>query len=888
MEANRVKLDATPPPHKRSALQAWMQIAPLSPVAIGLILGVVVESVTVPPLAVGNAVFIVAGLAAFSAWMRRRAAPLLILFASAGAGITLHHAAARIVRPDSVELLARPDGPIVRLRGVVVSAPIQKAEPDNPFRKWIHVGAAGSFLLQVESAEGEDGRVPVSGRVRVTVSSAVLDLAERDRVEVFGRLYALSPPSNPGATDWRAYFRRQGVFARMNCDGRRNVVKLQPGPAATQDVLNWLRGKTRELLVDDVAVGASEESTLLEAMILGHRSRFDRRLNEIFTRAGVIHFIAVSGTHMVVLMSFVWLVGRVLRRTKRQCTALMVVAILLYVCVAEPRPPILRATVMGLLFCAALWMGRARAHLNWLSAAAILLIVIDPQTVFDVGFQLSFAAVLAVAYLAPAIMNALRALTHVVTVHFLGDPYAKLDASLADAAARDRGNTSPSLRKTLRRWGGGLLMALAVSVAAWLVALPIVVLNFHALQPWGPVSTVLVFPLMSLVMVLGLAKVLLASVSQIADSALGAVLGVLDRWLIDLVEALSKLPGSGTTIATPPWWVVSIYYVTIMALVVRFRVSRRGEAAPIGPWRTWTLIASLLGLGIGVAAWTRSTQLRDELTVTALSVGRGSATVLELPDGRAILYDAGSSFASDPATAAIIPFLCHQGVSHLDRLFVSHPNLDHFSGVPTVLARIPTGPVILNDCFEGMSKPRSASAYLLHLLDEQPHPVEVLDAARRKWKEGEVEFEVLWPDATCDPTLSANDASTVLRVRYAGHSILFTGDIEKRAQQELLKRGDLHADVLFLPHHGSVEPTTKAFIEAVRPTVAVRSSSERTADTVNGLERLLGDIPVYNTAELGAIEVTLRRDGIEIACPQAGTYSSRVVNQEPLDRSRTP
>lgn len=870
MEMSKIQSGAGHKTRERSAFEVWMSTAPLSPVAIGLIVGVVTEYCFAPNRWTGAGVFLTAALLSCSRRIRRGAAPLVILAASGGVGMSLHFSAARITPTNSIEHIARPDGPIVRLRGTIVSAPTQQREPDNPFRNWIHIGSAGSFLLGVESIEGERGPIPVAGRVRVTVSSAVLDIAERDRVEVFGRLYSLSPPANPGATDWREYFRRQGVFARMTCDGRRNVVTLEKGRTDAQDALTWLRNKSRDLLVDDVAVGAAEESTLLEAMVLGHRSRFDRRLDEIFTRAGVIHFIAVSGTNVVVLMSFVWLIGRLLRRTKRQCTTLMVAAILLYVCIAEPRPPILRATVMGLLFCAALWMGRARAHLNWLSAAAVLLILIDARTVFDVGFQLSFAAVLAVAYLGPAMMNALRAMNDAFVIHVLGDPFAKRDTLLVEAARRDRGDQT-SWRSPLRRWCGGLALILVVSIAAWLVALPIVVVQFHALQPWGPISTVLVFPLMSLVMVLGLAKVLVGGVSQIADSALGALLGTLDRWLIDMVDGLSRLPGSGLTTAMPPGWLVAIYYVTLAALVVRFRAASRLEGGRIAAWRTGALIVSALALGLGVASWSRESVPGDRLTVTALSVGRGSATVIETPDSRTLLYDAGSSFASDPATSAIIPFLCHRGVTRLDRLFVSHPNLDHFGGVPTMLDRIPTGPMMLNDCFDDLSPPRSASAYLLQLLGDRSHTVEVFNTGRRRWTEGEAEFEVLWPDAVCDSTLSANDSSTVLRIRYAGRSILFTGDIEKRAQLELLRRGDLRADVLFLPHHGSVESTTKAFIEAVRPSIVIRSSHERTADTVNGLERAVGDIPLYNTADLGAITVSVSAEGVQVS----GTVASK-------------
>lgn len=877
--------DPSPPSWLGGFAAPWLRSAPLFPVAVGFIAGVSLDRAWTPPLFVGVSLFLVVVLTAAVTGVRRRIGPVLVLVAATATGSILHLSTARTPIHASIEPFARPDGPIVRLRGTVASTPTQLSEPSNPFREWVHVGAASSFLLEVESVEGVAGSVSASGRVRVTVASAVLDLHERERVEVFGRLFALSPPQNPGSTDWRDYYRRQGIYARLSCDSRRNVERLESGPVGTSDFLSWFRRKARDLLIDDVAVNAAEESTLLEAMVLGHRSRFDRRLDEIFTRAGVIHFIAVSGTNVVVLMSFVWFIGRLLQRTRRQCTSMMVVTILLYACLAEPRPPILRATIMGLFFCASLMMGRSRAHLNWSSAAVVVLVVIDPSTVFDVGFQLSFVAVLAVAYLGPAIGHFVDSTQRAFVTHVLGDEYAERDAQLTRSAQRDRGAVLTVLQRGVRSLWKTTAMVLAMSVAAWLVALPIVLIHFYAVQPWAPISSALVFPLMSLVMVLGLVKVVVGGISGLLDLMLGSVLGVIDRWLIQIVDWLSKLPGAGLTAPAPPWWVVVSYYAFLLAFVAWFQsaprvgiAAHRSSPPPASLTSLWPGRATLLLLLVFVVSFVGylvPAGGQNRFVMTVLSVGRGSTTVLELPDGHAFLYDAGSSFSSDVGAGTIVPFLCHRGIRRLDQVFVSHPNLDHFSGLPTVLSRIPAGPVIVNDCFDDKSGPRSPARYLLQLLAESGHSVRHLSANEKTWKQGEVTFEILWPVGACDPSLSANDASTVMRISFRGRSVLLTGDIEKPAQRALLERGDLHADVLVLPHHGSVESTTKALIQAVNPSFVIRSSSERTDQTVNGLDEIVGDLPFFNTADLGAIEVRLEPSGVRIACPQVAQYDAR-------------
>jgi competence protein ComEC len=273
---------------------------------------------------------------------------------------------------------------------------------------------------------------------------------------------------------------------------------------------------------------------------------------------------------------------------------------------------------------------------------------------------------------------------------------------------------------------------------------------------------------------------------------------------------------------------------------------------------------------LSAAGWCWPEGKRDQLRVTVLSVGPGLATVIELPDGRTVLYDAGTSLPSDAGRTVLAPFLSERGIRRVDRVYLSHPNIDHFSGLPTILDQVTTGAVMVNSCFEPKSGPRSPSRHLLDLLAARGHRVEALDRSLRTWEFGGVTFELLSPTGDCDPSQSANETSTVLRLSYAGHSILLTGDIEDRTEGALLDRGDLHADVLILPHHGSVRKSTAPFIRAVGPGAAIRSSGERMDQTRSGLNALVGDIPLYNTADVGAVEVVLDDDGVRVSTLRAG------------------
>jgi|CXWL01.1.fsa_nt_gi competence protein ComEC len=860
--------------HKAAGLNCVvMSAAPLGPIAIGIIVGIVAGE----RIGLGPVFFLLmlmaASLGAAFSLVRDCAGVVLVLAAGIGAGGVLHWSRERIVPTTSVEHILRQGETIIRVRGQIVSEPTIPIKDEGVFSLWQFREDQTAFLLRVESVQGEDDWRVASGAIRVTIREAVLDLAEGDSVELFGQSVALRPPQNPGAFDWRSYYRQQGVVARMYCDQRENIVRLGREGAG---FASWLKAKTRGLLTDDIAASAAEEGSLLEAMVLGHRSRFDRRLNEVFTRAGCVHFIAASGTNIVVLMATVWFAGRLLGLDKRRCAWVMIVAIVLYGIVAEARPPILRACVMGLMFCLALLLQRATSHFNWICAAAIVLCLIDPMMDFDAGFQLSFAAVLGVAYLAPAIWQALKDSYWWFRLVALRDPYARADQHLRKVAERFAPLTFRQ-RFIRSSWKIVRFVAVicAVSVGAWLSGLPITALWFQRMQPWGVLSSVLVYPLMSIVMVLGLVKVGLAVISPTLAGAVTSALTAVDAVMIRLVEWMANLPAASPIISPPPWWLAASFYLFLFTFTLTFRSKQTAPSATgddaAGPFvpdknarSTFCVLASLALLAASSIAWHFDGEKGSRLSVTVLAVGSGTAIVMELPDGETILYDAGSLGVANAGKNVIAPFLRHRGIRRIDRLYVSHPNLDHFSGIPELIAEIPIGPILWNHCFESLAPPRSPAKKLVSHLKSLGHEADILGAHQIQWESDGVLFEKLWPPPGSCTNLTANDSSTVLRVSFAGRSILLTGDITDVAERALVRAANLHADVLLLPHHGSVRAGTGEFLKAVGADVLIRSSGQRLADTTNGLQKLIGGTTIYNTADCGAVTIVVDENGLRV------------------------
>lgn len=840
----------------RAAGRPWrwrdaLRRAPLVVPAVGLAGGIIVDSAWALSLWLYVAVFAVGLVLLIVPAVRLRVGLVWIVVPAWGIGGLLHHHAYRRVAADHVVHWTRADAPVVaRLRGTLLTNPRTAPRATGPFAPWMYSPDRTSFVIEADSLEADGQFTTVSGRVGVTVKEAAMDLGPGDRVELFGYLYRPPQPVNPGQFDWARWKRRHGLLVGMSCNYRDSVRRIE-GVSRTSWLrsIDGLRRRARGLLLDEMLSYGGRETTLLGAMILACRSGLDPTIHQAFVRTGASHYLAVSGFHVGMLALFLYGAGRLVGLTRRWSAVIVVVATILYAVLAEPRPPIFRATVLAVALCASMILGRGRAYFNWLALSAICYLVWRPVELFDVGFQMSYMSVIGILLLAPAIRDGLLWLV----VRPKHGPTAELMAQLRDPANREK-----------HRWyllNNWLVFPLAVALAAWSSSLPLLVLNFQQFSPWGWLNTLLLFPLVAVVMFVGFGTLLVGVMSPLAAGMLTPAIQLPAAALVCWVGILGKVPGVTVYTSTPPLvWVLLCYAGLWAWAAVHRRIVRR---------RVGVVVTA--GWLIATGVWLAPSRPSGTLAMTVLSVGRGTSIVIELPEGGAALYDAGCSGSYDPGANAIVPFLAHRRIDRLETAIISHPNLDHFGGLPTVADRVAIGSVMISPHFEPLSPSNRPSSVLLAELGRRDLPIRLIDSSTGGFEIGGSDFEVLWPPAEEPFELTANESSIVVRVTYRGQSILLAGDIEDGAQGHLLSDGaDLSADVLVLPHHGSVRRSTREFVEAVSPAYVVRSSSQRNVQSSQRLQAIVGQRPLYNTADEGAIQVVLGGPAIEVSGFRSG------------------
>lgn len=847
---------------------------------------------------------------------RPRSLPSTLLVVVAFATGYTRHQLSVALPPHHIAHRVDGDRTLVRLAGEIASPPnLRTPERRNPYLPTDPTPRT-SFILAIGEIRNDPAPEPASGYVRVRVDEPDARLRLGDRVVVTGWLTPPRGPRNIGETDWARRDRLQHVFGTLVAERAALVEREPAAPAWYWQALTELRNRARSALFEVAVRGAPEETTsLLDALLLGQRSAVSRRLDEAFVRTGSVHILSVSGSHLgVVAVATLFLARTVLRRSRRTAALATALVIVLYAALAEPNPPILRSAVMGLLACAAAWVGRPFATRNWLGAAAIAILLYNPLELFQVGFQLSFVQVFALVTIVPAV-------------------FRWVNRTPADPTPEQRWRDAHTLGALLWRRTRELATGAAtVAVVAWLASLPLVLLHFGLFTPFGAIQSLLLAPLFSIAIVLGFLTLVASAAAPVLAlaplaQALGTALTTFIGWLISAVETLAAIPSTLVEVAPPPEWLVLASYAYAGALLWRAEQRRESARAALGELRPATAAQPAAHTALSTAApaaaaiisraartpvrparWERATFLAaaatlggawlfwlatpflprdDRCTLHVLAVGSGSANVLVTPHRCAAVVDLGTRHNAD-ASAPAQAVLLREHVRRVALLAVSHDDIDHFSGVPALVERVPVERLITNAHFRRAAEREPAAGALLRHLrtrglsptlvtpDEPPFPLDLADPL------DPAHVRVLWPPATSAGPLAGNDSSLVLQIETRGRRILLPGDIERTPLGALVARHehgeiDLRSDVLIAPHHGSISGgATAAFYRAVTPRVVIVSDRQARPRLDELVRSTLGPaVRVLHTSQVGAVRVQIARDGdLTVETPFAPTRAA--------------
>ncbi|MFO0773371.1 MAG: DNA internalization-related competence protein ComEC/Rec2 [Nitrospiraceae bacterium] len=707
--------------------------------------------------------------------------------------------------------------------------------------------------------DAQDVRSP-RGLVRLTWREPHPFLYQGDLIRVAAKWHRPSGTYNPGGFDYAEYLERRGVGAVGSVSGERAVEVLESGVASSRWWIWAHLDRWRQQIVRAASASLDRpRAAVFVGLVTGDQGLVDLHLREAFNATGTVHLLSISGSHLGLLAAVTFGVARVvarwlplgwLRRLNRRyltptrlAILVTIPAVLGYALLAGAEVATSRALGMIVLCLTALWLGRPGVLLPLLAASALLTVLFNPNALFDISFQLSYGAVLAMALLLDA-----RSATQDVTT---------------SQVERSRSATPNARMARLRQ-------TLWFSVAVSLVTLPIVAHQFHQF-PWvSPLANLLVLPaaaiLVPLCLLSALLTVLLSSETLVFVDLLGWLIG----WFVQGVSWLATLPTVDRHVAAPSVVTMTAYYVLVWMLW-----SLRGVTSHVQRFRQGAVMVSLAVL-LSWWLWPHRSLPEETLRITMIDVGQGDATLVELPNGATMLIDAGARYDRYDVGAAVVgPLLWDRGIARIDHLIGTHPQRDHVGGVPWLLRHMPV------EGYWGNGMVREAQFYddlqaalvAASLHEQQPDPAQppieagncIVTLSRGLAPDRRPTMPVSTSRAARQTGSDLNNSSLMTRLECGEFVALFPADAEVPAlQQWVTEHPRAEATLIKVPHHGARSSLWRPWIAAVKPQVALVSAGVHNAyhhphpDVLTAYADIGADL--YRTDRDGAVTVTVSPD----------------------------
>ncbi len=597
--------------------------------------------------------------------------------------------------------------------------------------------------------------------IRASLDRSMPKARVGDEIVVNGRLRMPSDRLGDGF-NWRQYLRRHGISVEVVAE------RIERGPGRRGGIrrgVDDIKARSERAL----GVGIDNRfSSLSRGMVLGADEGIDRDTIEEFRRSGLAHLLAVSGQNVMLLVILTIPILSIAGFGYRARLVALLPLIGIYTLITGADPPIQRAAVMATAGIVAALAGRGRVSWYALLIAAVVTLAINPMAVTDAGWQLSFAAVVSIFWLAPKIEGVM----------------GSLPRALAQGAA--------------------------ITAAATIFTAPLMAHHFERVSVVSLAANLLALPLVAPIMWLGMLASTVGQFWLAPAYLINKVDTVCLAYLLRVAEWSSDQRFAVVQISLPEWWQVALAYGALFASVIAV-----GFVFRTPKWRyivTAVSAVTLIALLSGAIPHRPTGGSRpDNFTATFIDVGQGDATLLQTPVGQAVLVDAG------PPGVRLFEKLQELGVKQLDLVVLTHAQMDHYGGIGDLSQHIRVGTALVGSG----SASRSYNDALASLERKGAKIVEA--EAGQTVKLGRLALSVLYPESTIADRSAGSDPNNDAIVIYASYGSF---DLFLPADAESGIWGSIElpdVEVYKVAHHGSADEGLEMALKRLKPDVAVIS-----------------------------------------------------------------
>ncbi|HET7625650.1 MAG TPA: ComEC/Rec2 family competence protein [Verrucomicrobiae bacterium] len=768
------------------------------------------------------AAFVLAKIRDFLVW------PLIIF-----TGWTNFAWRAAIISPDDLRVVITRPAEDVVVRGILDATPTERIYIRD------EVESSRTLAQLSVSAICRDGQWHRAyGKLLVsTPGTAPKNCFSGQQVEISG---IIAPPKRAlaeGLFDYQTYLRRRGIYFQLKAESFSDwkILSTNNVPPWSDRFLAWAKST--------LAYGLPVEDKplrLMWAMTLGSKNVLPGEAYDPFIESGTMHIFAISGLHIALIAGILVSLLRVLRVSRMWCGVLVIPLIWFYTAATGWQSSAIRSAVMMSVIIGGWSLKRPTDLLNSLAAAALIILMWDPQQLFQAGFQLSFFVVLSIALILPP-------LEKILNRRLQPDPLLPLELI-------------PFWKRCLHWSLRFFAMCLATSFAAWLGSWPLTAFYFHLFSPVTLLANLLIVPLSGFALACNLGALICGTWLPMMTELFNFSGWFWMNWMDKISEFTTQIPGAFVYVPAPAIADFAIYYSMLIAALTGFAFAAKRRKA----------LVFALTLVCGFYFW-RWNSARQSTDITVLPLSGGSAVYCDAPGAKTDwLIDCGDSNSVEFVTA---PFLHAQGVNRLHRLALTHGDARQIGGAGA-----------LQEIFPIEKIATSSASFRSHVYRLLIKSLRKTPERWRKLNSGDAEdcWTVLHPASGAD-FAKADNKALVLRGEINGFRVLLLSDLGWPGQDALLNcYTDLRADIVVSGLPNENEPLCDALLRAIQPKLIVVADPEFAGGKRAGapLRKRLKKfgVPVLYTRDSGAVTISLRRKNWIARAMDGSRIESRSAN----------
>lgn len=578
---------------------------------------------------------------------------------------------------------------------------------------------------------------------------------------------------NPGEFDYRDWLYSKGISGIINCYNPETIKLLNNKIFYFNDIVFQAR-KGIDKRINTLY--NKDASKFLRGILLADRAEIDYEIKNNFINSGVIHVLAVSGLHVgFVSMIFFVLLSRFDLRLKYSLTIL---GLIFFLILTGAQPSVFRASVMAVTFLIAKLTGRLTNGINSLSLAALIILIINPNDLFNPGFLLSFSAVLSIVVIYPILSNKI---------------------------------SKWEINKIFKY----IILFALVSLSAQIGTLPFTLVYFNKLSLISLLANLFVIPLIGVIVSIGILSLVVSTIFIWAATIFASANSFLIDILYVLVNLMSDLSFSFIPIYNFSFLDGIIYFIFLLIIIYSIKFFENKLAM------SFVIILTIINSTIYLSLDNSSFLENGKLSLVAIDVNQGDSFLIKFPNNKTALIDAGEATPYfDNGDRVIYPLLQRFGIDTLDYVFISHIDADHYGGVIS-LVNLGVVKKIFKPAFDNSTKSIVFENFLRHKnIPINYYNLNFIEVGNCKLyilnDTNDVEYK----------GFDSNNQSGIIKLVYGNNSFLFVGDAELDAENYLVNKYDdfLKSDLLKIGHHGSSTSSSDKFIDAVNPKLGLISA----------------------------------------------------------------